>query len=61
MVRDISDSGARLHCGAEPDFSVHAWPQDFEIIVVPWLLVQRRVKGPNERQFWRKWRERPFT
>ena len=59
MVRDISDSEVRLHCGAEPDFSVHAWPQDFRNHSCSLLLVQRRVKGPNERQFLRKWlRER---
>jgi glycosyltransferase involved in cell wall biosynthesis len=44
------DSGMRLYGGAEPEFSIRAWLQGSEIMVVPWLMMQHRFKDQNERE-----------
>jgi glycosyltransferase involved in cell wall biosynthesis len=43
------DSGMPLYGGAEPEFSVRAWLQGAEVMVVPSLLVKHRFKDRNER------------
>lgn len=44
------DSGMVLYGGAEPEFSVRAWLNDAEVMVVPQLLVEHRFKPRKERE-----------
>jgi glycosyltransferase involved in cell wall biosynthesis len=44
------DSGMLLYGSAEPEFSVRAWLEGYEVIAVPQFLVQHRFKPQDDRE-----------